>query len=485
MASTASTSLREPAPLVARPLPLRALEGFAAGAGLATAFAVCLWLVAAAAERPSVLSPPSMHVDAVWLLGPLHGLLPALTSGFARLHYDHDVALALLAVAWLVAWIFADALPQRVVFGAVALCTALFLLSPPQPITDVFNYFGYARMPGLGLNPYRDLPQAAPHDQLFALSNWHHLQSPYGPLFTYAMRPLAALPLATGFWIWKAIVVGSAIGIVEVVRRLAIALGRSPQRAMVLAGLCPLTLAVGVGAFHNDFPPMLAVVSAALLLVRTQASEGESSAGGRAAFAAGLLVVLAAGLKPSFALIVPVLVAAAAPHRRAALLGAASGGIAVGLIVLLAFGGALPDVGTQGRLVTVVSGPNLIGLLAGHGGADAAVRSLARVAVLAVAAIATVVVFRRPRHGLSAITVVLLASLLLLAWVMPWYLSWILPLAAVGRARIWLPALIVLTIALGAGSSSRAPRLYHSLGYYPTRTATGRANHLLTMELVR
>ncbi len=135
--------------------------------------------------------------------------------------------------------------------------------------------------------------------------------------------------------------------------------------------------------------------------------------------------------------------------------------------------------------MTVVSGPNLIGLLAGHGGADAYIRSLARITVLAVAAVATVVAFLRPRHGLGAITIVLLASLLLLAWVMPWYLSWILPLAAVGRARVWLPALIVLTIALGVGSSSRAPRLYHSLGFYPTRTATGHANHLLTMELVR
>lgn len=485
MSSTASTSLREPAPSVVRPLPPRALESVVAGAGLATAFAACLWLVAAAAQRPSVLSPPSMHLDAVWLLGPLHGLLPGLAYGFSRLHYDHDLALAILGGAWLVTWLFADALPQRVVFGAIVLCTTLFLLSPPQPITDVFNYFGYARMPGLGLNPYRDLPQAAPHDQLFALSNWHHLQSPYGPLFTLGMRPLAALPLATGFWIWKVIVVGSAIAIVEVVRRLAIALGRSPQRAMVLAGLCPLTLAVGVGAFHNDFPPMLAVVAAVLLLVRTQASGGEFAAGRRAAFAAGLLVVLATALKPSFALIVPVLLATAAPHRRAALLGAATGGLGAGLIVLLAFGGTLPAVGTQGRLVTVVSGPNLIGLLAGHGGADAYIRSLARVAVIAAAAGATVVAFLRPRHGLGAIAVVLLAGLLLLAWVMPWYLSWILPLAAVGRARIWLPALIVLTLALGAGSSARAPHLYHSLGFYPTRTATGHANHLLETELVR
>ena len=63
---------------------------------------------------------------------------------------------------------------------------AIFLLSPPLALTDLFNYVNYARMEvEHGLNPYTTIPVLEPHsDPTFLLSNWHQLLSPYGPLFT-------------------------------------------------------------------------------------------------------------------------------------------------------------------------------------------------------------------------------------------------------------------------------------------------------------
>ena len=79
--------------------------------------------------------------------------------------------------------------------------------------------------------------------------------------------------------------------------------------------------------------------------------------------------------------------------------------------------------------------PNLLGLAAGHGGADAAVRGAAR-------AVLEVVVVRASRRGplrrrgrCPRSAVVLVAAVLTLPWVMPWYLVWALPFLALTRAR--------------------------------------------------
>lgn len=108
------------------------------------------------------------------------------------------------------------------------------------------------------------------------------------------------------------------------------------------------------------------------------------------------LVVVPAGLKPSFA--------------------------AVGAVILLAFGGALPAIGVQDSLVNPLSLPNVIGALTGHGGADPAVRGIARSALVAVTLGATAVVAWRRAWAIPAIGILLFVSVLALSWVMPWYL---------------------------------------------------------------
>jgi hypothetical protein len=454
--------------------------GAVASSALAAALGACLWLVLAAAERPSVLSPPTRRAPQQWLLGPLSGALPHLASSPRRLQTDLTVALVVLLVAWLVAWVTAPALPLRVVAGAVGLAQAVFLLGPPQPLTDTFNYIVYGRMALRGQNPYTVLPAATVHDRAWMLANWHHLPSPYGPLFTLLCEPLAALPDPAAFWLWKVLVVASALGTLALVAWLARRLGRSPQRAVAAAGLCPVVLAVGVGGLHNDGLALVCVLAAAALLVRGRAPE---TGGGGEALAAALAVV-AAGLKPSFAVVVP-LVVLGSRRRVPALAGAAWAGAAVVAIDLIAFGGALPAVGLQGRLATPLSLPTIAGWLTGHGGADATVRAVARGALVVVVAAACAAVAWRRRLTLPAMALVLAAAALSLSWVMPWYVGWFLPFAALASPRALVPLAIVVCLWFGVGGIPQMPKIVHAVGYYPTRSATGLANHNLEMGLVR
>jgi hypothetical protein len=439
------------------------------------------WLTLAAAERPSVLSPPTLRGRHPWLLGPLHGLLPHLATGPVRLHDDLTIALVVMTVGWLVAWAAAPALPLRVVATVVGAAQVVMVLGPPQPLTDSFNYLVYGRMATDGLNPYTHVPAQAPHDGVWVLANWHHLPSPYGPLFTLATEPLAHLPLPVAYWTWKAVVLAAALALPALAAWLAVRLGRSPQRALAAAGLCPVTLAVGVGGLHNDGPAMLAVVGAAACVV--VAGDDERSGGGWNA-AAGALAVVAAGLKPSFAVVAP-LVVLGAPRRTWALAGAAWAGAATVAVVVLAFGGALPAVGLQSRLVTPVSLPNMLGAALGHGGADAAVRQAGHAVLAAVVAGACALVAWRRRLLLPALGVVLLAAAVTLSWVMPWYLAWFLPFAAIAAPRALVPAVVAACLWLGAGGIPQLPVLVHDAGFFPTRSATGLANHDLELELVK
>ena len=451
-------------------------------AGLGLALGASIWLVAAAAHGPSVLSPPTRRgLPQSWLYGPLHGLLPHLSGSIPRLEADLDIALLVLCLGWLIAWAAAPALATRGVAAVVAAAQGVFVLGPPQPITDMFNYVVYARMAVRGLNPYTHVPAVDPTGTAYTLSNWHHLPSPYGPLFTLASEPLAALPLPIAFWVWKVVVLMSMLAILALVWWLAVRFGRSPQRALVFAGLCPVTLAIGVGGFHNDFPPVLAVLAAAACLVRARDA---GARGARWEGAAGALVVIAAGLKPPFALAVPLIVLGA--HRRpAALLGAAVAGAAVGLVVLVAFDGILPAVGTQSALVTPLSIPNLAGLAAGHGGADAVVRQVARDALIVVTVVSWALVAWRRQWAIPALGVVLLCSVFALSWTMPWYLAWALPFAAVARPRVLTPLAVTTCVWLGVAGAPVMPHLIHSLGYFPTRHETGKANHLYVRQLLR
>jgi 4-amino-4-deoxy-L-arabinose transferase-like glycosyltransferase len=235
-----------------------------------------------------------------------------------------------------------------------------------------------------------------------------------------------------------------------------------------------------VGGLHNDVPAMLCLVAAAWCLVRDRAPDAPRWVDP----AAGALVVAAAGIKPSFAIVVGIVVLGARRRPRA-IAGAAGAAAAVGLVILLGYGGALPDLQTQGGLVTPLSVPNLLGLAAGHGGADPAVRSVARAVIIGIAVAATAAVAVRRSWALPAIAGVMVAAVLALPWVMPWYLVWSLPFLALARPRFVAPLVVVATCWLVVGGLPSLPGVLHHFGYYPTRLDTGRANHHEFVRLVK
>jgi hypothetical protein len=445
-----------------------------AALGVAAVLGSVAWLAAAAAERPSPLSPPTVRAPALWVLGPLRGLLPGLTTDVARLHSDMVVALVVAGVGWALAWAAAPALRAGVLLASSSAAQAIVLLGPPLPLTDVFNYEHYARMGALrGLNPYTYLPvDWSLTDPIYPLSNWHHLSSPYGPLFTLVSEALVPLGAHGWLWAWKAIVLASGVGTVALVGALAGRLGVSRERAIAGYGLSPLLLIAEVGGLHNDLLAMLGVVAAAWCLVRGR----DAGAPRWADPAAGALVVAAAAVKPSFAVVVGIVVLGAR-RRPAAIAGAAAAAAAAGLIVLVVYGGALPDLRTQGTLVTPLSVPNLLGLAAGHGGADAAVRHTARDVLVLIVLAATAAVAWRRDWALPAIAAVLVGALLTLPWVMPWYLVWALPFLVLLPGRYVAPFVLVATCWLTIGGLPSLPGILHHFGYFPTRLQTGLANH--------
>jgi hypothetical protein len=141
------------------------------------------------------------------------------------------------------------------------------------------------------------------------------------------------------------------------------------------------------------------------------------------------------------------------------------------------FGDHLPATGLQDRLVTPLSAPNLAGLLSGAGGATAGVRSASHVVLVVVVLAASAAVAHRRERLVGAAGAVMLATVLTLAWTVPWYVWWVLPFAALSRSRALKAAVVVVTVGLALGAVPQSTQLIHHFGYYPTRTPVGHADH--------
>jgi hypothetical protein len=196
----------------------------------------------------------------------------------------------------------------------------------------------------------------------------------------------------------------------------------------------------------------------------------------------GVAGVLGAAVKVSSAALLPILVLGA--HRRVrAVAGAIAAAVGCALVVAVVYGGHLPAIALQGRLVSPLSVPNLAGALAGLGGATPTVRLVAQIALAGAVAAGCVAVLR----GGAVATVagwVAVASILALPWVMPWYVLWVLPFAALSRSRALVLAAVALTVFLGASWLPETLTVVHSLGFKPTRTPIGRINHAYTESLL-
>jgi alpha-1,6-mannosyltransferase len=232
----------------------------------------------------------------------------------------------------------------------------------------------------------------------------------------------------------KLLAAASVLALAAVVARLAPGRGVDPTRAAAFVALNPLVLVHVVGGAHNDGLTMaLALLSVAAILAAREA-------------AGGATLVAAVAIKASAAFLAPfALLGAGRPGRfLAGALGAAAvialaAQLAFGADWLHAFGLAGENQGRTSHISIPITASRLSGLDPG----------LVRAGALALFAILVAYLLAwtwRGNDWVRAAAWAALGLLLATSWLLPWYLIWALPLAAISRDR----PLQALTLALTA-----------------------------------
>lgn len=440
--------------------------------GLAAVVLGTLLVVACATAGPSVLVPRSAETFPNWEAGPLHLLSTRLLTDPYTLGLAFSVLLAAMIVAYAVVVAAVRSLSMRAIAVAVVVLHVILLLSPPLQLTDVFNYLGYARLGALHhLNPYTHVIKQELFDPVYRFTSWHSLRSPYGQLFSALTYPLAFLSLPVAFWILKVVSVALSLGFVALVWHCARRLGRDPRFVVAFVALNPIFLLYAVGGFHNDFfmlvPSMGAIV---LVLARRDRS-------------AGAALVIAIAVKFTAVLLLPFLLLAVCDRSRQirVLVGAGLAAIPVAVLILALFGVSLPNLQQQSSLLTDFSIPNVVGLLLHVGGGTPLLLKLFTAGVVVV--VGYEFFTRRDwLNGAGWSTLALIASL---AWLVPWYIVWLLPLAALGTSVRLRQICAVLTVFLVFAFAPITANYMHDHGINPLNTAAGQASQNLQSKLAR
>jgi hypothetical protein len=350
----------------------------------------------------------------------------------------------------------APALGHRLVWSTIVLAIAAFAVAPVLLSHDVYSYLDYARLGVVhGLDPYVHPPLAAPADPVFPDVFWREATSAYGPLFTLATYPLAWLPVGLAIAVLKAVAALSVLGLAAIVARLAAWRGVEPLRAAAFVALNPLVLVHVVGGAHNDgLTMLLAMLGVAAVLSAREASGGAA-------------LVAAAAIKASALFIVPFALLTTANQGSMGLkrpntgrfrpigrllLGAAVATVVIGGAAYLGFGWdwlhAFGVAGESQGWTSHLSIPTTVARLTGLD--PDAVRVLALTLFLTLLfelALWTWRGYDWVRAAGWAAAGLLFAS----AWLLPWYLVWPLPLAAISRDRpLQLLILALTAYQLGA-----------------------------------
>jgi hypothetical protein len=358
--------------------------------------------------------------------------------------------------AYLAVLAWAPSLGRRVVWGTIVLAVAVFAVAPVLLSHDVYSYLDYARLGVVhDLNPYIHPPLAAPADPAYADVTWTDAASAYGPLFTLATYPLAWLPVGVAIAVLKAVAALSVLGLALVVSRLAAWRGADPLRAAAFVALNPLVLVHVVGGAHNDGLAMLLAMLAVAAILSTRE------------LSAGVALTTAIATKASAAFIAPFALLAttnARPMGRKRdhvsrnrpvgrlLLGAALAAVVIGGAAyagfdwewLRAFGLAGENQGRASYMSVPIAGARLTGL------DPEAVRLVALVLFLTLF-LQLLLWTWRGFDWVRAAGWTAVGLLLATAWLLPWYLVWVLPLAAIARDRaLQIVALALTAYQLGA-----------------------------------
>lgn len=399
-------------------------------------------LIALSAARTDLLLPASLRPVVT---------LPSLEGAFGQGSIDLGLG-GLIAVMILMFVAYAamvrgvQQLTARPVLIGIACLNLLVLLAPALMSTDVFSYMAYGRIGAVyGSNPYLYGPSAFQLDPLYPYigTQWVHTPTAYGPLFTALSYLFAHLSIATNVIAYKTIAAVSSLTITLVVWSAARLRGLNPVKAVAIVGLNPVIVIYGVGGGHNDL--LMLALSMMAVLVLLQQKQRTS----------GALIVTAAAVKLTAGLMLPFALAQGAgertgpARRRALVLGAGVAATVVVILTLATFGlGSLQLFGTLGKIQSQGGWHSIPGLLVAPFDSRT-VFTIADFVADAVLLGCLVWLVRRVWTGrmdwitgAGWATVAMLATAGLLV---PWYVAWLVPLAALSRDRRLLVAAVLLT----------------------------------------
>ncbi|MFZ0091957.1 MAG: polyprenol phosphomannose-dependent alpha 1,6 mannosyltransferase MptB [Solirubrobacteraceae bacterium] len=400
-------------------------------------------LIAVAAAHTETMLPESVRPVPASLAGAFNG------AGL-NLHVGGTIAaLILMFVSYAVVVSAAGQLSGRVVLAAVAALFAVVLLAPPLFSTDIFSYQAYARMGTLyGINPYTHGPYAIAPDAVYPYigAKWVHYASAYGPVFTVFSYALAPLSIASSVFAYKSIAAVAGIALVALVWHCARLRGKNPVTATALVGLNPLLLIYGVGGGHNDLLMLVALVGGLYAILASRERLGSG------------LTMVAVGVKLTAGLVLPFALAAAGPRggrgRRDLAMGALIGVALIGALSFALFGtGSFNMLATVNKTQTAgdwLSIPGFITSRLGLATAGHIAGYLLAAGFLAVCGWLLRRVWRGQTDWIDGAGWAMLAMLGASSSLLPWYVAWLLPLAALGHDRRLHRLSIVLTgVVLG------------------------------------
>ncbi len=377
---------------------------------------------------------------------------PALAGAFGSLFLNLHVggaiaALVLMFVSYAAVVALAGQLSARVVVMAIVVVHAVVLLGPPLASTDIFSYQAYARMGATyGINPYTHSPYAINLDGVFPYigAKWSTTTpSAYGPVFTVSTYLLAPLTIAASVFAYKSIAALASLALVAVVWRCARLRGNDPVKAAALVGLNPLLVIYGVGGGHNDLLMLLVMVGGVYAILASREGLG------------GGLSILAIGVKLTAGLVLPFALAAGGPAglpkggRRRLVLGAG-----VGLAALAALSFGVFGTGSFHMLGAVITSQREGGWqsIPGVISSKLGLPTIGHITGFVLAGAFTLTLcwlLRRVWRGqidwIDGAGWAMLAMLVASSSLLPWYVAWLLPLAALGRDRRLATTAIVFT----------------------------------------
>jgi hypothetical protein len=352
--------------------------------------------------------------------------------------------MAVMFASYLVAVRTATRLSPLLVLGTIAALHALMLLAPPLFSTDVFSYQFYGRIGQVyHANAYLAGPLALHADPLYFYigSKWIQAPTVYGPLFTALSYPLAPLSIPTNVFAYKAIAAVASLAVVALVWNGARLRGINPVKAAVLVGLNPLVVVYGVGGGHNDLLMLVPMLAGIVLLLQRRGRLGAGS------------IVLGAGIKLTAGLLLPFALAGgrgplSSARRRDILIGA---GVAAALLAVFSvalFGtgplhlpASIEQVQSKGNWQSV---PGFIGTRLGLGTVGHPVALILAAVFAVVVAWLLWRVWRGKLDWIDGAGWAAVALLVTAASLLPWYVAWLMPLAALGRdARLWKASLVL------------------------------------------